>query len=119
MHALLALAAAAAVANYGPASSGHTIKLKAGSRATISLPSNPGTGYHWVVVTKPNARVAKLVSSRFVNPPQTTPPTVGATGKQVYTLRGVAAGTTRFRANYVSPGRNQTVGKRYSVRIEV
>src|SRR4051794_4668539 len=112
MHALVAIAAAVA-ATTSP------IHLKPGQHAKISLPANASTGYHWVVVTRPNPNVARIVSSRYVNAPQTSPPIVGAPGRQVYTLRGVAAGTTRFRANYVSPGRNPTVGKRYSVRIEV
>jgi inhibitor of cysteine peptidase len=126
MPRLFALAATAAIGltavahgQFGQSSTGKTIAVGVGKRATISLASNPSTGYHWVVVTRPDTHVAKLVASRYVAPANGAPPIVGAPGKQVYVIRGLHSGTTRFAAHYVAPGRTAKIGKRFAVRIRV
>ena len=91
-----------------------TVRLDRGDRITIVLPSNPSTGYSWRVARKPNARVLRLVRTRFT-PPDEKPPVVGAPGTFEAEFEAVGAGRTTARLDYVGPGRDRPVGERFTL----
>lgn len=87
------------------ADAGTTVALEQGDRFEVSLEWCPGCGYHW----QPQAAdsgVVKLEGSRDEAPEQTTPPTVGGTGRQIFTYVVVGAGTTKVELGYIPPGRD-------------
>ncbi len=76
------------------------MEVPAGREFTITLASNPTTGYSWQLAGAPDEKIAKLVGSKF-NAPQTD--LVGAPGEEVWTFTAVAPGKTTLTFHYVRP----------------
>jgi len=74
-----------------------TITVKKGDTFTITVDSNPTTGYEWQVVTTPDGKAVKLEKSTYEAPAKQIP---GAGGKQVWTFKAVSPGTATFSAKY-------------------
>ena len=72
-------------------------------RRPIDLCSNPTTGYAWEAPTVADPAVAEVVSSTYEAPAAASPPVVGAAGRQVVTIKGLAAGTTTVAMKYGQP----------------
>lgn len=98
------------------ADDGGAVQAVVGDTVTLSLPSNPSTGYSWKVKTQPDASVLKLAGTHYAKPPTDA---VGAGGTDVWDFTAVAAGSTKVDLEYVGPGTDAAVGKAYSVMIEV
>ena len=64
---------------------GATVKLAQGGRLTISLESNPSTGFSWLVSGLAGPELQLVGEPEYVPPPSTTP-VVGAAGAQVFTF---------------------------------
>ncbi|MGZ8898072.1 MAG: protease inhibitor I42 family protein, partial [Halobacteriota archaeon] len=71
-----------------------------GQNFTITLRSNPSTGYHWE--PQFDSTALKLTDSVFVSDPNPHN-LVGVPGSQVFTFQGLAKGTTTTTFNNVSP----------------
>ncbi len=77
--------------------------LAVGATTTVDLCSNPTTGYAWEAPTVADPAVAEVVSSTYEAPAAASPPVVGAAGRQVVTIKGLAAGTTTVAMKYGQP----------------
>lgn len=77
--------------------------LAVGATASIALCANPTTGYSWETPTMSDPAVVTVVSSVYQGPPEASPPVVGASGHQVFTIRGLAPGATTVAIGYGQP----------------
>lgn len=81
-----------------------SMKVRAGQDFTISIKSNPTTGYHWELTEPLDEKVVTKVSSEYkpdVSGGSSQP--MGAGGVEVWTFRAVAKGATDIRMKYVRP----------------
>lgn len=99
--------------------SGRSISLHRGDLLQVSLVENPSTGFSWRTVRRPSRKVLKLTSNRFVSPPQTSPPTVGAPGRRVIVWRAVGSGRTTLKLGLFPPGSNTKAVKSFRLSIAV
>lgn len=76
------------------------INARAGENFTITLESNPTTGYSWQLAKPLDEKIVKLVGSEYV-PSKTD--LVGAGGEENWTFLAVKKGTTRISLKYVRP----------------
>jgi predicted secreted protein len=125
-HGRLLLAAAASVAALGAfagtaaartvkltiADDGAHVKVHKGDTISISLAANQTTPFHWVAYDKPNPKVAKLTSAKYV---QGANPNgmAGVGGTQRYTIAATGKGATAFATQYQeistgAPGRGRS-----------
>lgn len=112
-------AARAVTVTVGAGANGRTIVLQRTDRLRISLAENPSTGYRWQFAKRPAAAILRLISSTYVAPPQTEPPTVGAGGTRIYLYRARGMGRTTLRLRYVGPGSSAPVARRYRLTVRV
>lgn len=94
--------------------------LTLGEEFTIELPSNPTTGYRWVMLVNqsPKERWIELVKSEYV-PDQ--PIRIGRGGKEKLTfkaMRPTDAITREFYLNYCGPGGRTTKTKVIPILIK-
>ena len=87
-----------------------TTHLAVGATLTIDLCSNATTGYGWEPPTVADPAVVTVVSSAYEAPAAASPPVVGAAGRQVVTIKGLAAGTTTVAMTYGQPWAGGTKG---------
>jgi len=78
-----------------------TIEVTVGEEFTISLDSNPTTGYSWEL-TSPLPAWLELVGSEYILTP-TDPPVVGGGGVEGWTFRASDAGTASLTFEYRRP----------------
>jgi inhibitor of cysteine peptidase len=77
-----------------------TFTAAVGQELTVTLASNPTTGYHWELAVPLDEAIVKLVASEY-KPPQTT--LVGAGGQEIWTFRAIGRGETVISLKYVRP----------------
>jgi inhibitor of cysteine peptidase len=96
------------------ATHGEPISAVQGQNFTITLRSNPSTGYHW----EPHFDRAalSLTDSVYVSDPNPHN-LVGVPGSQVFTFQGLAKGTTTITFNNVSPSQSVTEQTVYAVTV--
>ncbi len=87
-----------------------TTHLAVGATVTIDLCSNATTGYGWEPPTVADPAVVAVVSSAYEAPAAASPPIVGAAGRQVVTIKGLAVGTTTVAMSYGQPWVGGTKG---------
>jgi inhibitor of cysteine peptidase len=85
----------------------------------ITLDSNVTTGFKWNLVTEPDAKILKFVSSEYVPPAPSSTPRVGAGGTEVWKFQAVGAGSTTFKLAYFRPFDPKDVAKEFSVTVAV
>ena len=85
-----------------------------GQNFTITLRSNPSTGYHWE--PQFDSTALTLTNSVFVSDPNPNK-LVGVPGSQVFTFQGLAKGTTTITFNNVSPAQIITEQTVYAVTV--
>lgn len=99
----------------GSAASGHETHINAqtGQSFRIVLPSNPSTGYSWVVDFDKN--FLKLEKSRYMRPSQQIP---GRGGRHLFIFTPLKAGETTLELNYKRPWEASPVEtQKYSISI--
>ncbi|MBC2595288.1 protease inhibitor I42 family protein [Ruficoccus amylovorans] len=84
----------------GMASNGETFQMRVGDTFSVSLPSNPSTGYSWQlddsykpVLTMPGGAQSQTFSAG-------TTAIVGAPGIATWTFKAAKAGETKLRLEY-------------------
>lgn len=93
------------------------IKVKAGQNFTITLESNPTTGYRWQISGKYDTAFVELVDSVFV-PGRTD--LVGAGGKEEWVFKALRAGKTVISFQYTRPWeKDELPAQEYSVIVVV
>lgn len=78
-------------------------QLVAGSDVTITLCSNPSTGFSWGEPQLGDTTVLRLVDRAYHAPDGTALPVVGAAGGEILMIHAVAAGTTTLSIRYGQP----------------
>jgi len=82
----------------GPEQNGSTVTLKEGENFTVTLPSNPSTGYSW----QPEfdaAFLSQVVEAEF----EAESSLAGAGGAEIFEFKAVQPGTTTLTLNYERP----------------
>jgi inhibitor of cysteine peptidase len=80
------------------------IEMARSGSLTVSLGSNPTTGYQWGEAEISDTAVTVQASHNFVKPQSTSSePVVGAPGKDVWTFDAKAAGTATIKMSYSRP----------------
>jgi inhibitor of cysteine peptidase len=77
------------------------IRVKSGTDFALEVDSNITTGFTWQFADKLDEAVVLLVDEKY-EPPKDTGK-VGAGGRQRFTLRAIAPGTTTLNLQYVRP----------------
>jgi len=93
---------------------GGSINATQGKNFTITLRTNPSTGYSWEPQFDRTA--LSLVDSVFISDPNPHH-LVGVPGSQVFTFQGPAKGTTTITFNNVSPSQTVTDQATYTVTV--
>ncbi len=92
-----------------------TATVQKDDRFRLSLPENAGTGYHWVLDTRPKASVARSLGSAYV--PGGTQP--GAPGTQTFTFLAVGAGTATVVVAEYPPGSGTLATQKLTFTVTV
>jgi inhibitor of cysteine peptidase len=105
----LAALVLAAVAGCGSGGKNQTpgttssMKVTAGQDFTISLQSNPTTGYQWQLDGPLDEKVVKYVSKEYRADQSGGTENVGAGGVEVWTFKAVGKGGADIKMKYVRP----------------
>lgn len=75
-------------------------EVRAGQEFTITLDSNPTTGYQWQLGKPLDENIVKLVSSKYKGPVTSKP---GAGGEEGWTFRAEGTGKAEIALKYVRP----------------
>ncbi len=110
-------AGATTVVTLGPADSGRTITVDAGTPIEVALESNASTGFTWDITTVPDASILAAAPG---NGEYTAPGSdvVGAPGVQTFRYETVGEGTTRLGLTYLRPWSGEEAGT-FAVTIVV
>ena len=79
---------------------GTTQKLKKGEVMSITLESNPSTGYSWAANISDTAVLALMGEPEYIEPSQSDTTLVGAPGSQTFYFQAAEVGTTTLTLNY-------------------
>ena len=115
--AALALPAIGDAKTVGRSASGKTVTIAKGERLVIRLRECAPCGYRWKIGTPPSRTILKKTRNAYVEPPQTNPPTAGASGTRVIAYLAKRAGTTKLRIDYVGPSGQNGGHFRLTVRV--
>jgi inhibitor of cysteine peptidase len=100
--------------NVTNATPGEPVTVAQGQIFTITLRSNPSTGYSWE--PRYDHAALSLTDSAFISDPNPHN-LVGVPGSQVFTFQGLAKGTTTITFDNVSPSQIVTEQTTYSVTV--
>ena len=75
-------------------------KIKKGEVISISLESNPSTGYAWYATIANSAVVVQMGEPQYSEPATGATPILGAAGTQTFLFQAVASGTTSITLDY-------------------
>ncbi len=98
------------------ANNGQTIDVPPNQTVNIKLDSNITTGFKWNLVTEPNSKIFKLVSSKY-NDPNTN--AVGAGGSETWVFQATGTGTTTLTLGYYRPFETNPPAKTFTVTVHV
>ena len=84
---------------------GNVIRVNANNDFTITLDSNPTTGYKWEIDSPFDTKLLKLIGSNYI-PAQTD--LVGAPGKEKWAFKAIKPGKTIISFNYTRPWEKDT-----------
>lgn len=99
-----------------PVKTEHRQQVSQGALFTVTLPSNPSTGYTWILRTLPSQ--VSLVSSDYRQSDDCKPGMTGCGGEQVYTFLAEKFGHGTIELHY---GRlwEKSVGRIWTERVEI
>ena len=81
--------------------SGKTLTMEPGDRFSVTLKSNPTTGFQWSFAAPYDERVLVLCGDTYINPSESL--AVGAPGQQKLTFEAAGPGKTGVRLAYRRP----------------
>lgn len=88
------------IAGAEPACTAPAVEARCGETFSITLDSNPTTGYQWRLAGQFPARKLRLVKSSYRRPSGRL---VGAGGREIWTFEALAAGRATLRFEYIRP----------------
>lgn len=97
---------------------GKTVAVESGQRFAIELDSNPGTGYKWSWIIKPDPDLIKL-EEEFHRPRCGSMLLIGGSGVDVWTFQAIKAGCTTLEIEYRRPWENKPPRARFSLHITI
>jgi inhibitor of cysteine peptidase len=77
-----------------------TQQLKKGEVMSITLESNPSTGYAWYATISDTTVLVQMGEPEYITPAESTTPIVGAAGQQAFLFQAVESGTTTLTLDY-------------------
>jgi deazaflavin-dependent oxidoreductase (nitroreductase family) len=97
-----------------------TAEMAVGDQITVSLCSNPTTGFSWQEPEISGTGAVSLVDKSFGAPVDGESPAVGAAGTEHITLKATATGTSTVALNYSQPWAGGTTGEwTYTLTVSV
>lgn len=96
--------------------SGKTISAAPNQTLSIDLDSNVTTGFKWNLVSEPDGRVLKLVSSKYLEPNNPIP---GKGGSENWKFQAVAAGTSSVKLQYFRPFDPKQIAAEFTITVTV
>ena len=102
----------------GATSESHATSMtaSAGQNFTVTLDSNPSTGYQWEVSSIANNELVRLISSEFV---ESDSGLIGAPGKQTLTFQALKEGKTTVVLGYVRPWEKENPVDTYIIQLTI
>ena len=100
------------------ADNGKQITVKSGDVVTVSLVSNPTTGYSWQVMKIDNAVLVQVGDPEYKQSPGTEG-LVGAGGTETFRFKAVGTGETTLGLGYMRPWESLPPIETYTVTIKV
>ena len=79
---------------------GTTQQLKQGEVLSITLESNPSTGYAWYATISDSAVLVQMSEPQYIEPTGSATPMVGAAGTQTFFFQAVETGTMTVTLDY-------------------
>jgi len=80
------------------------VEVTAGESFTVTLGSNPTTGFQWVEEAQiSDTGVLEQVKHEFISPESEPPPPPGTPGQEVWTFKALKKGTTTVSMEYSRP----------------
>jgi inhibitor of cysteine peptidase len=96
---------------------GATLDVSSNQVLNIKLDSNITTGYKWNLVTPPDEKIVKLLSSKYNEPTGSAP---GAGGSETWQFQATGRGTTTLKLAYARPFEpNNPPAKEFSITVNV
>ena len=81
-----------------------TVEVQAGETFTVTLCSNPTTGFLWSETAQiSDQTVLEQVDHKFVSPESEPPPPPGTPGQEVWTFKALKKGTSTVSMEYSRP----------------
>ena len=79
------------------------VDVAVGDSFTVTLCSNPTTGFQWESAQISDQTVLQQTDHKFVPPPERPEPVEGEAGKEVWTFKALKKGTTEVSLEYSRP----------------
>ena len=92
------------------------LTVRSGENFELVLPSNPSTGYRWMLVEELDANVVELLSQDYIAQQPIMP---GSGGVDVWTMRAVNSGDATIMLGYYPPGNDIEPAETVIFSIEV
>ena len=93
-------------------------RVAAGQEFTVTMESNPSTGYLWRLAQTPDPAVVKSLGMKFESPSRKG--LIGAPGKEVWTFRAEGPVEALIHLEYVRPWEKGTAPARtHTVQVTV
>ena len=88
---------------YKQADISQEIKVPADSSLTVTLCSNPTTGFQWEEAQISDQTVLRQTDRKFVGPESEPPPPPGTPGQEIWTFQALKKGTSTVSVQYSRP----------------
>ena len=92
------------------------INVSAGEQFSISLESNPTTGYNWAVRISEGADKIFIIGSEFA---KTKPVKPGEGGEQLWRFKTISAGDVKLELVYIRPWEKEEPAKTITFKVKV
>ena len=83
--------------------SGHEVKVAAGGSVTVTLDSNPSTGFSWALVENSDESVLQEAGHEYVAPETSGTPVPGKGGEEVWVFTALREGKSTISMDYKQP----------------
>jgi len=79
------------------------VEVAAGDSLTVTLCSNPTTGFEWESAKISDQTVLQQVDHKFISPESEPPPPPGTPGQEVWTFKALKKGESTISIDYSRP----------------
>jgi len=94
-------------------------EVEVGKRFSITLESNPTTGYQWQLAKPLDESILKFIDTKYKTLATEFPPPPGTGGIDIWTYEAVGSGTAEICLKYVRPWESFTPAKEQTFEIIV